>query len=50
MESQSEHNPDQGSAEAAAHFETAHEILKDLPEKLGKHPEIGAALRNWRWR
>lgn len=33
-------SPDQ----AAAHVASAHEILKSLQEKLGQHPEIGAAI------
>lgn len=44
METQDERNPDQKKAEAAAHIANANEILKGLQEKIGKHPEIGAAI------
>ena len=44
MEIQSEHNPEQDSAQAAEHIASAHEILNALQEKIGKHPEIGAAI------
>jgi hypothetical protein len=44
MEKQVEHNPEQNSAQAAAHLASAHQILKALQEKIGKHPEIGAAI------
>jgi len=43
-ETQSEHSPQQGSAEAAAHVTSAHEILKSLQGEIGKHPEIGEAI------
>ena len=44
MEIQSEHNPEQDSVQAAEHIASAHEILNALQEKIGKHPEIGAAI------
>jgi hypothetical protein len=44
METQSERNPEQDPAQAAAHITGAHQILKSLQEKLGEHPEIGAAI------
>jgi hypothetical protein len=44
MDIQSERNPEQGSAQAAEHIASAHEILNALQEKIGKHPEIGAAI------
>ena len=44
MESQKESNPEQDPTQAAAHIASAHQILKTLQEKLGKHPEIGAAI------
>jgi len=31
-------------AQAAAHLASAHQILKALQEKIGEHPEIGAAI------
>ena len=44
METQSKRNPEQGPSQAAAHIASAHEILKTLQEKIGKHPEIGVAI------
>ena len=44
MESQDSHNPERAPGQAAAHITSAHEILKALQEKLGEHPEIGAAI------
>jgi hypothetical protein len=44
METQSEHNPDSNPAEAEAHIKSAHQILKALQNKIGVHPEIGAAI------
>lgn len=41
MEKQSEENP---KHQAAAHVASAHQILKALQEKIGKHPELGAAI------
>jgi hypothetical protein len=46
MESQSERSPEQDPAKAAAHITNAHKILKALQEKIGKHPELGAAITN----
>jgi len=42
METQSERNRDQNSADA--HIASAHQILKALQEKIGVHPEIGEAI------
>ena len=44
METQSEDNPKQGSAQVAEHVANAHHILNALQEKIGKHPELGAAI------
>ncbi len=44
METQSERNPESGPAKAEAHIKSAHQILKALQEKIGEHPEIGAAI------
>jgi hypothetical protein len=44
METPNERNPEQKSAEAEAHIASAHRILKALQEKIGPHPEIGAAI------
>jgi hypothetical protein len=44
METQSERNPESNPAKAEAHIKSAHQILKGLQEKIGEHPEIGAAI------
>ena len=44
MPTQSEHKPEQNTPEAAAHIVSARSILKSLQEKIGEHPEIGAAI------
>ena len=44
METHSERSPEQDPAQAAAHIAGAHQILKALQEKIGEHPEIGAAI------
>ncbi len=44
MDSQNENNPEHDSAQAAAHIASANQILKALQDKIGKHPEIGAAI------
>jgi hypothetical protein len=41
MEKQSEKTPEH---QAAAHITSAHQILQALQEKIGKHPEVGAAI------
>jgi predicted translin family RNA/ssDNA-binding protein len=46
METQSEQNRDQNSADAEAHIKSAHHALKSLQAKIGEHPEIGAAITN----
>jgi hypothetical protein len=43
-EQSSEQGTEQGPAQAAAHITSANEILKGLQEKIGKHPEISAAI------
>ena len=43
MEEQSESNPKPNPV-AEAHIKSAREILKALQEKIGEHPEIGAAI------
>ena len=43
METNSEPNP-QPNPRAEAHIKSAQEILKALQEKIGEHPEIGAAI------
>jgi hypothetical protein len=44
MDTQSKRNPEQNPSQAAAHITSAHEILKALEEKIGTHPELGAAI------
>jgi hypothetical protein len=44
MEKPNQHNPEHNSAEAKAHIAAAHQILKTWQEKIGEHPEIGAAI------
>jgi hypothetical protein len=36
--------PAQNPTQAAEHVAGAHQILKTLQEKIGQHPEIGAAI------
>ena len=44
MEKPNERNPEPHPAEAEAHIKSAHQILKSLQQKIGEHPEIGAAI------
>ena len=44
MEKESERNSEPGPAQAAEHITNAHQILKVLQDKIGKHPELGAAI------
>ena len=44
MEAETERSSKQNSAQAAAHIESAQDILKRLREKIGEHPEIGTAI------
>lgn len=44
MKTSSERKPERDSAQAAVHISNAHQILKALEEKIGTHPEIGAAI------
>lgn len=44
METHSDRNSEQDPAQAAAHIVDAHQILRALQEKIGEHPEIGAAI------
>jgi hypothetical protein len=46
MEAESKRTPEKDPAKAAAHISSAHQILTALQEKIGKHPEIGAAITN----
>jgi len=43
MEMNSEPNP-QSNQRAEAHIKSAQDLLKALQEKIGEHPEIGAAI------
>jgi hypothetical protein len=38
-------NPKQDPAQATEHVASAHQALKTLQEKIGKHPELGDAIR-----
>jgi len=44
MKTDNERRPEQSTAQAAGHVAGAHEILKALQEKMGEHPELGAAI------
>ncbi len=44
METPKQSNPKPNPAEAEVHIRSAHQILRALHEKIGKHPEIGAAI------
>ena len=44
METRSERNPESNPAKAEAHVKSAQQILRALQEKIGEHPEIGAAI------
>jgi hypothetical protein len=44
METPSERNSEPDSAQAAVHVTNARDLLSALQEKIGKHPEIGAAI------
>ncbi len=44
METPSKNNPQHDSSQATSHIVGAHQILKALQEKLGEHPELGAAI------
>jgi len=44
MPTPSEPKSGQDSIQAAAHVASAHQILKALQEKIGEHPELGAAI------
>ncbi len=43
-ETQNERNAESNPAKAAAHIQSAQQILKALQETIGEHPEIGAAI------
>jgi hypothetical protein len=44
MATQNESGPEQDPIQASAHIASAREILKALQEKIGEHPELGAAI------
>jgi len=44
METPNKANPDDKATDAETHIRSAHRILKALQEKIGEHPEIGAAI------
>lgn len=44
MKPQNERNPEPNPTQAEAHIASAQQILKALQQKIGEHPEIGAAI------
>jgi len=44
METPKQPNPKRNPADAEVHIRSAHQILKALQDKIGEHPEIGAAI------
>ena len=44
MATNSKPNEVHPSAQAAEHITGAHQLLKTVQEKIGKHPEIGEAI------
>jgi hypothetical protein len=44
MGTPNERRPEPNPGEAEAHIASAQEMLKALQEKIGEHPEIGAAI------
>jgi len=44
METPNEGNRESAPTEAEKHIKSAHQILKTLQQKIGEHPEIGAAI------
>ena len=44
METPNKANPEPNPADAEAHIKSAQQILKALQQKIGEHPEIGAAI------
>jgi hypothetical protein len=44
MQPQIEGKPEQDTEQAAEHVASAHQILKALQDKIGAHPELGAAI------
>ena len=44
MPTPSDLKPEPNSAGAAAHIASARQLLKALQDKVGQHPELGAAI------
>jgi hypothetical protein len=44
METPNQPNPAHPSRDVEAHIKSAHQILRALQDKIGQHPEIGAAI------
>jgi len=44
MPQPSDPNPKQNPVQAAEHVASAHQILKELQQKVGNHPELGEAI------
>jgi hypothetical protein len=44
MPTPTESKPEQNPTQAAEHVASAHQLLKELQQKVGKHPELGEAI------
>jgi hypothetical protein len=44
MPTPSEPKPEQNPVQAAEHVASAHQLLKELQQKVGHHPELGEAI------
>jgi hypothetical protein len=44
MDAPIERNPESTPTKAETHIRSAQQILKSLQQKIGEHPEIGAAI------
>ena len=44
MPTPSQPKPEQNSTQAAEHVASAHQLLKELQQRVGPHPELGEAI------
>jgi hypothetical protein len=44
MPTPTEPKPEQDPTQAAEHVASAHQLLKELQQKVGHHPELGEAI------
>jgi hypothetical protein len=44
MTTSSDPKPEQNPTQAAEHVASAHQLLKQLQQRVGKHPELGEAI------